>query len=87
MNYDENFEPIGLKYKNGTVAVERYNPGDINDDGVLDNRDGTILLRKLAGWDVEANPFAIDVDRDGTVDNKDGTILLRKLAGWDIDIH
>lgn len=87
VNYDENFEPIGLKYKNGTVAVERYNPGDINDDGVLDNRDGTILLRKLAGWDVEANPFAIDVDRDGTVDNKDGTILLRKLAGWDIDIH
>ena len=67
--------------------LPEYFSGDINDDGVLDNRDGTILLRKLAGWDVEANPFAIDVDRDGTVDNKDGTILLRKLAGWDIDIH
>ena len=88
VNYDENDVPLGLYYENGKVIVYDYIPGDINGDGVVTNKDGTAMLRYLAGWDLEnIVEDALDTDGDGTVTNKDGTRLLRYLAGWDVEIN
>ena len=85
---DENDVPLGLYYENGKVIVYDYIPGDINGDGVVTNKDGTAMLRYLAGWDLEnIVEDALDTDGDGTVTNKDGTRLLRYLAGWDVEIN
>lgn len=87
INYDENFNSLGLSYMSGSITVNDHVPGDINGDGVLDGRDGTIFLRRLAGWNIEIDKSAADMNGDDSVDGRDGTVLLRKLAGWDIDIY
>ena len=56
-------------------------------DGAVTTRDGTYLLRYLAGWEIDGIvEAALDVDGSGTVTTRDGTILLRYLAGWDIEL-
>ena len=79
---------MGLVYIDGAVTVYDYIPGDINDDGYVNNKDGTALLRYLANWTlVSINEDALDTDGDGMVTNKDGTALLRYLAGWDVELN
>lgn len=88
VNYDADDNPLDLCYEDGIVNVYNYIPGDINCDGAVTNKDGTALLRYLAGWtleDIDVN--ALDTDGDGAVTNKDGTRLLRYLAGWDVEVH
>lgn len=83
VNYDENGNSLGLTYSGGAIRVSDFIPYDINGDGKVDNRDGTALLRYLAGWsDVEVVSEALDANGDGNMDNRDGTYLLRYLAGW-----
>ena len=87
VNYDENENPLFLEYNSGCITVFDYIPGDINGDGTVTNKDGTALLRYLAGWELEnIIEEALDVDGDGAITNKDGTRLLRYLAGWDVEI-
>ena len=88
VNFDADGNPLNLRYEGGFVNVYDYIPGDINGNGIVDNKDGTALLRYLAGWtltDIDEN--AVDVDGNGMVDNKDGTRLLRYLAGWNVEVH
>ncbi len=88
VNYDANENPLNLRYENGNINVYNYIPGDINGNGVVDNKDGTALLRYLAGWTtVNVDINTLDVDGNGMVDNKDGTRLLRYLAGWNVEVH
>ena len=88
VNYDEEYDSLDLRYEGGCVTVYDYLPGDINGDGVVTNKDGTALLRYLAGWEItDIDENALDTDGDGTVTNKDGTRLLRYLAGWDVEVH
>ncbi len=56
--------------------------GDVNGDGIIDDWDGVVLDRYLAGWEVEINTSAADIDGNGIVDDWDGVLLARKLAGW-----
>ena len=44
VNYDENDNPLNLRYEDGFINVYNYIPGDINGNGVVDNKDGTALL-------------------------------------------
>ncbi|MCH5212063.1 MAG: RICIN domain-containing protein [Oscillospiraceae bacterium] len=87
VNYDENFNPLNLNYISGAVTISSHVPGDINGDGKVTNIDGTLLLRYLAGWDVDVDRSALDVNGDGKINNQDSTVLLRHLAGWDVEIH
>ncbi|MBO4897142.1 MAG: Ig-like domain-containing protein [Clostridia bacterium] len=87
VNYDSNFNALGLSYVPGEIKVSQHTPGDINGDGRVNNQDGTYLLRYLAGWTVDIVEEALDVNGDGRINNQDGTVLLRYLAGWSIDIH
>ena len=59
-------------------------PGDVNDDGTVNGKDGLRLLQYLSGWSVNINASNSDVNGDGTVSGKDGVRLLQYLSGWDV---
>ena len=61
-------------------------PGDINDDGSVNNKDLTRLFQYLSDWDVTVNADALDVNGDGSVNNKDLTRLFQYLSDWDVQI-
>ena len=65
----------------------QYTAGDINGDGVVNNKDLTRLMKYLSGEDVEVTEAALDVNGDGTVNNKDLTRLMKYLAGEDVQIN
>lgn len=69
-----------------TVLKNAVFAGDLNDDGVVDMRDITLLRRYVAGWDVVVNVENGDVNADGIVDMKDITLLRRYVAGWDVTL-
>lgn len=57
--------------------------GDANHDGVVNNKDATLVLRYYAGL-IEADELCLkrtDVNRDGVHNNKDATLILRYYAG------
>ena len=64
-----------------------YTPGDINGDGLVNNKDLTRLMKYIAGENVEVVEAALDVNGDGTVNNKDLTRLMKYLAGADVTIN
>jgi hypothetical protein len=70
-----------------TIYANWYLPGDVNGDGIVNNKDVTRLLKYLAGDDVEVVRFACDINGDGIVNNKDVTRLLKYLAGDDVEIN
>ena len=74
-------------YETGNTEVinklENHKPGDINDDGVVNNKDLTRLFQKLSGLNVKVNDAALDVNGDGKKNNKDITTLFKYLSGWD----
>ena len=81
-------DALEIKKYCASIGSVNENGSDINCDGAVTNKDGTALLRYLAGWtleDIDVN--ALDTDGDGAVTNKDGTRLLRYLAGWDVEVH
>ena len=66
----------------GEIIDTLYIPGDINNDGKVDNKDTTVLMKYFAGWDVEVNYNALDVNEDGIINSKDTTRLMQYIAGW-----
>ena len=78
---------VGLNITSGKITVIDYVPGDINGDGILNNKDVTRFMQYNAGWDVEVNEAALDVNGDGSVNNKDVTRLMQYNAGWNVEIH
>ena len=67
-------------------AASTVLPGDVNGDGVVNNKDLTRLQRYLAGWAVEINEANSDCNGDGVINNKDLTRLQRYLAGWAVTL-
>ncbi len=69
--------------ESGKLKICEYLPGDVNDDGIVNVRDATALLRYCAKWpSITVNAAAADLDGDGDIGNRDATCLLRYLAGW-----
>lgn len=66
----------------GKIIDILYIPGDINNDGKVDNKDTTVLMKYFAGWDVDVNYNALDVNEDGVINTKDTTRLMQYIAGW-----
>lgn len=97
-NEDGNLTVIDAIYENGYISFNtnysgrymiikaNYVPGDINGDGIVNNRDAARLLQYLAGWDVDYNIDALDVNGDGIINNRDAARLLQYLAGWDVEL-
>ncbi len=67
-----------------SVAVSAANPGDINGDGSINNRDLGILQQYLNDWDVEMDPTAGDANGDGNINNRDLGMLQQYLNDWDV---
>ncbi len=62
-------------------------PGDVDMSNEVDNRDITLYLRLMAGWELDAFDYDVaDVNADGEFDNRDITALLRYMAGWDVEL-
>ena len=66
------------KYIDGTGDTSVR--GDANGDNTLNLNDVTLVLQKIAGWNVTLNDLA-DYDSNGKVDLYDVTCILRKIAG------
>lgn len=69
------------------VPKPQYLPGDINGDGIVNNKDLTRLMKNLAGEDVTVVQAALDINGDKTVNNKDLTRLMKYLAGESVEIY
>ena len=84
--YNLNDENIAFEVKNGTVTIIDYIPGDINNDGSVNNKDFSRLFQYLSGWKVEVNQTVLDVNGDGSINNKDATRLFQYVSGWSVEI-
>lgn len=85
--YDLSNKNIDCIIENGIVTIISCIPGDINNDGLVNNKDATRLFQYLSAWDVEVNTYALDVNGDGVVNNKDATRLFQYLSNWDVKIY
>ena len=69
---------------------ETFKPGDVNMDGVTDEKDVMLLQMYLAGFDsVKLSEEALqcaDVYTDGFVDSRDVVRLMQYLAGWAVEL-
>ncbi|MCM1509047.1 MAG: leucine-rich repeat protein [Ruminococcus flavefaciens] len=64
------------------LAKEKTAPtGDLNNDGIVNNKDLTLLRRALANGNTEEYEDYADINSDGVVNNKDLSLLRRMLAG------
>ncbi len=64
-----------------------YIAGDINGDGLLNNKDLTRLFQFLSDWNVTVDEYALDINGDGNVNNKDLIRLFQFLSGWDVKVY
>ena len=78
---------VKLNVINGSITVFPCKPGDVNGDDRVNNKDASLLMKYLAGWDVSVNEPALDTNGDGKVNNKDASNLMKYLAGWDVALH
>jgi len=85
--YNIDYTDINFAVENGSITVLGYTPGDINGDGVVNNKDLSILFQYLSGWEVTVNEAALDVNGDGKTNNKDLSILFQYLSDWDVEIY
>ena len=60
--------------------------GDADGNGSVTTLDATVILQKIAGWDVTLDEAAADADGSGAVTTLDATAILQKIAGWDITL-
>ncbi len=72
---NSNLEKVSFEEVNGSVEVVEYVYGDINDDGVVNNKDILRLLNYISDSSTAINMKVADVNDDGFVDNKDAMIL------------
>ncbi|MBR3844668.1 MAG: hypothetical protein IKM39_04095, partial [Clostridia bacterium] len=82
--FDFDYNNVAFGKVNGVVTIAEYTPGDVNDDGAIDNKDLALIQRYLNDWDSALNEAAADVNRDGELNNKDYSTLERYLNGWDV---
>ncbi|MBO4694017.1 MAG: hypothetical protein J5659_06495 [Clostridia bacterium] len=71
---------------NGEIEVVAHTPGDINDDGEINNIDIARMFKHLSGWEVDINEAALDINGDGKIDNRDLIRLFQYLSGWTVEI-
>ncbi len=70
-----------------TEATSDHVPGDINGDGMVNNKDVIRLQKYLKDSSTTVNAAALDVNGDGKVNNKDLIRLTRWLKYHDVEIH
>ena len=82
--YNANWEGIYFKTVDGIVNVTSAKPGDVNNDGRVNNRDLGLLQQYLNEWGVSIYADAADVNDDKRVNNRDLGLLQQYLNEWDV---
>ena len=83
-------EPVTAETRfdvDSTVFAHWRLPGDINGDGVVNNKDVTRLIRTLKYGDVAAVTASLDTNGDGAQTNKDVTRLIRYIKSKDVEVN
>ncbi|MCM1284954.1 MAG: InlB B-repeat-containing protein [Acetobacter sp.] len=83
---NSNEQDVNFSVIDGNISIVNYIPGDINDDGKVNTKDLTRLLKYINHEDVECNELALDVNGDGKVNTKDLTRLLKYINHEDVEI-
>ena len=84
--YDSDEIEYDFRIISGGITVTGRVAGDINGDGIVNNKDVTRLVKYLAGEEITVVEASLDVNGDGTVNNKDLTRLIKYLAGVNVEI-
>lgn len=84
--YNQSFDNVAFRVESGTVKIIDYLPGDVNNDGKVNNKDLGLLQQYLNGWGVSVNKAGADVTGDGKVNNKDLGLLQQYLNGWKVEL-
>jgi len=79
--YDNDLNDVDFEMVNGSITVKNCTIGDINDDGLINTKDITLLSRGIAGGYGVTLTESADVNGDGLTNTKDITILSRYIAG------
>ncbi len=79
--FDNDLNDVDAEIVNGSISVKNYTIGDINDDGIINIKDITILARGIAGGYGVVLGKSADVNGDDIINTKDITILSRYIAG------
>lgn len=61
--------------------------GDVNGDGVVNNKDLGLLQRYINGWTVSVDLDAAEVSGDSAINNKDLGLLQRYINGWNVELQ
>lgn len=51
-------------------------------DGTTSLRDVSLIIRRVAGYNVDIDTFCADVNLDDEINLKDVSLIIRNLAGW-----
>ena len=62
-------------------------PGDVNGDGLANNKDIVTLFKLVSGESVSYDEFAVDVNNDGEENNKDVVVLFKYVSGGDVKAY
>lgn len=79
-------EDVNFAVVDGKITVVEYTPGDINNDGRINTKDLTRLIKYINHESVDYNEQALDVNGDGKVNTKDLTRLLRYINKENVEI-
>ena len=68
------------------LAADGGKAGDVNKDGVVNNKDVVALFKHVSGGDATVDETACDCNGDGSVNNKDVTLLFKYSSGANVEI-
>lgn len=68
----------------GTISIARYKRGDVNGDGILNNKDAIYLLKHVVLGSMYPITQDADMNGDGVVNNKDAIYLLKHVVLGDM---
>lgn len=74
----------GNELAKSNIFIDVLNVGDVNCDGIVNERDFELLQKYLAGayYIPEAGKLQSDINGDGTIDMHDAVLLLRYFDGY-----
>ena len=77
----------GMKDVLSFAYFNPHEPGDVNGDKKVNNRDAQLLFRYVSGIAIEGyDKDAMDVNGDGKINNRDAQVLFRYVSGMSVTL-
>lgn len=73
-------------FSTDAYVLPAFRYGDVDNDGLVDISDLTVLAKSIAGWNVPIQAAAADVNDDQLIDISDLTVLAKAIAGWNVTL-